>query len=80
MTDTRTLVPTLDGPIPSGADSHQFNSTLTYDVPLDLARFGFVEQEFFVTGRAALYAPPWPDAVSWPEPDRSRCLCGLDQA
>jgi hypothetical protein len=31
-------------------------------------------------GRAALYAPPWPDAVSWPEPDRSRCLCGLDQA
>ncbi|MFF0988387.1 ThiF family adenylyltransferase [Kocuria nitroreducens] len=28
---------------------------------------------------AALYTPPWPDAVSWPELDRSRCLCGLDQ-
>ncbi|GAA1759674.1 ThiF family adenylyltransferase [Kocuria aegyptia] len=28
---------------------------------------------------AALYAPPWPDAVSWLRLDRSRCLCGLDQ-
>ncbi|MFF0904110.1 UNVERIFIED_CONTAM: hypothetical protein RF653_10590 [Kocuria sp. CPCC 205316] len=28
---------------------------------------------------AVLFAPPWPDAVSWPELDRSRCLCGLDQ-
>ncbi|WP_298583719.1 ThiF family adenylyltransferase [uncultured Kocuria sp.] len=28
---------------------------------------------------AALFVPPWPDAVSWPELDRSRCLCGLDQ-
>ncbi|MFI7743999.1 hypothetical protein [Kocuria rhizosphaericola] len=28
---------------------------------------------------ATLFAPPWPDAVSWPELDRSRCLCGLDQ-
>jgi hypothetical protein len=28
---------------------------------------------------AALFAPPWPDAASWPELDRSRCLCGLDQ-
>jgi hypothetical protein len=31
-------------------------------------------------GCAVLFASPWPDAVSWPEPDRSRCLCGLDQA
>lgn len=31
-------------------------------------------------GRAVVFAPPWPDAVSWPELERSRCLCGLDQA
>ncbi|MFE7630531.1 ThiF family adenylyltransferase [Kocuria sp. NPDC057446] len=29
--------------------------------------------------QAALFAPPWPEAVSWPRIDRSRCLCGLDQ-
>lgn len=56
MTDTRALVPTLTGPIPSTAASHQFNSTATYDEPLDLARFGFVEEEFFVSGRSAVYA------------------------
>lgn len=56
MTDTRALVPTLDGPLPTTADSRQFNSTLTYDVPLDLAGFGFVEEEFFVSGRSAVYA------------------------
>jgi len=56
MPDTRTLVPSLTGPIPVTADSHQFNSTLTYDVPLDLGRFGFVEEEFFVSGRSAIYA------------------------
>ena len=54
--DTRGLVPTLDGPIANTPDSHQFNSTLTYDAPLDLTRFGFVEEEFFVAGRSAVYA------------------------
>lgn len=56
MTDTRSLVPTLTGPIPVSADSHQFNSTMTYDVPLDLGRYGFVEEEYFVSGRSAVYA------------------------
>lgn len=28
---------------------------------------------------AALFAPPWPDVVSWPALDRGRCLCGIDQ-
>lgn len=55
MTDTRALVPALTGPIPVTADSHQFNSTLTYDVPLDLAEFGFVEEEYFVSGVSAVY-------------------------
>lgn len=56
MTDTRALVPMLQGPVPVTADSHQFNSALTYDVPLDLALFGFVEEEYFVSGRSAVYA------------------------
>ncbi|MEX5294233.1 hypothetical protein QYM41_02980 [Kocuria sp. CPCC 205268] len=28
---------------------------------------------------AVLFAPPWPDPVASLEPDRSRCLCGIDQ-
>ena len=55
MTNTLTLVPALTGPLLNTAASHQFNSTLTYDEPLDLSAFGFVEQEFFVTGTAAVY-------------------------
>ena len=56
MNPTRTLVPTLTGPIPNTPQSHQFNSTLTYDVPLDLSEHGFVEEEYFVSGTAAVYA------------------------
>lgn len=48
MTETRDLIPTLTGPIRSTQQSHQFNSTPTYDVPLDLSKFGFVGEEFFV--------------------------------
>jgi hypothetical protein len=51
MTETRDLIPTLTGPIRSTQQSHQFNSTPTYDVPLDLSKFGFVEEEFFVLGQ-----------------------------
>ncbi len=56
MTATREVVPSLHGPIPVTAESHQFNSTLTYDVALDLGRFGFVEEEFFVSATSAVYA------------------------
>ncbi len=56
MTETQHHVPALTGPIPSTPRSHQFNSTLTYEDPLDLAKAGFVEEEYFVTGRAAVYA------------------------
>ena len=56
MTETQHQVPALTGPIPSTPRSHQFNSTLTYDDPLDLAKAGFIEEEYFVTGRAAVYA------------------------
>lgn len=54
MATTRELVPLLTGPVT--AHGHQFNSTLTYDEPLDLSGLGFVEEEYFVSGRAAVYA------------------------
>lgn len=48
--------PTLTGPLPNTDADHQFNSVRDYDVPLDLAARGFVEEEFFVSGTAAVYA------------------------
>ncbi len=48
--------PTLHGPLPNTDADHQFNSVRDYDVPLDLAARGFIEEEYFVSGRAAVYA------------------------
>lgn len=52
---TRAQVPTLTGPLPNTAEDHQFNSVRDYDVPLDLDAYGFVEEEYFVSGTAAVY-------------------------
>ena len=48
--------PTLHGPLPNTDADHQFNSVRDYDVPLDLAEHGFVEEEYFVSGTAAVHA------------------------
>lgn len=51
-----TTVPTVIGPIPVTASSHPFLSAASHPVPIDLAKFGYVEEEFFITGRAHVYA------------------------
>lgn len=41
--------------VPMTSESRPFNTTLAATVPLDLAQYGYVEQEFFVRGQAAVY-------------------------
>lgn len=50
------MTASLHGPLPNTDADHQFNSVRDYDTPLDLAAHGFVEEEFFHEGTAAVYA------------------------
>lgn len=51
---TRDHLPTVT-PVPVTRDSRPFNSTVASTVPLDLAAYGWVEEEFFLSGVAAVY-------------------------
>src|SRR5260370_34218933 len=47
-----TAVPKFNGPIPVTADSYPFMDAAHSLVPFDLAKYGYVEQEFIVSGTA----------------------------
>jgi hypothetical protein len=49
------LLPSVQGPIAVGGSSHPFNSSGTQNVPLDLSSRGYVEEEYFVSGKANVY-------------------------
>jgi Alpha/beta hydrolase domain len=46
---------TVRGPIADTATSHEFASVRTVDVPIDLAHYGYEEQEYFYSGTAHVY-------------------------
>jgi len=50
-----TPVPKFTGPIPSTADSYPFLDAAHSLVPFDLSKYGYVEQEFIVSGNANVY-------------------------
>ena len=50
-----TPVPKFTGPIPVTADSYPFLDAAHSLVPFDLAKYGYVEQEFIVSGNANVY-------------------------
>lgn len=50
-----TPVPKFTGPIPVTADSYPFMDAAHSLVPYDLAKYGYVEQEFIVSGSANVY-------------------------
>jgi hypothetical protein len=50
-----TPVPKFAGPIPVTADSYPFLAASHSLVPFDLTKYGYVEQEFIVTGNANVY-------------------------
>jgi len=50
-----TPVPKFTGPIPVTADSYPFMDAAHSLVPFDLSKYGYVEQEFIVSGTANVY-------------------------
>ena len=50
-----TPVPKVTGPIPVTADSYPFLDDAHSLVPYDLSKYGYIEQEFIVSGNANVY-------------------------
>ena len=50
-----TPVPRVGGPVPVTADSRPFMAAADTQTPLNLPAFGYMEEEFFVSGRANVY-------------------------
>lgn len=48
-------LPKVEGPIPVTADSHPFSSMAYAREPLDLAEYGYTEEEYFISGEANVY-------------------------
>ena len=61
--------PTVTGPIPVTASSHPFGGAAHTLVPEDLGRVGYVEHEYFVSGRANVYEWPAPGPAVVRTPD-----------
>lgn len=49
------VVPQVRGPIASNPTSAPWNASIDRIVPLEVGALGYVEEEFFVTGRASVY-------------------------
>ncbi len=45
----------LEGPIPNTADSHTWNGAMWQRLPIDLAEYRYVEEEYYVSGGAHVY-------------------------
>jgi hypothetical protein len=54
-TPAATPIPTVTGPIPVTADSYPLMASAKLQTLVDLPKAGYVEEEFFVTGRANVY-------------------------
>jgi hypothetical protein len=48
-------IPEVEGPIPVTADSYPFGAAIRTNVPQDLSRSGYVEEEYLVSGHANVY-------------------------
>jgi hypothetical protein len=48
-------IPSVTGPIKVTTDSYPFGSAAATAVPQDLSKFGYVEEEFFISGKANVY-------------------------
>src|SRR5215207_5591476 len=56
----RTALPEVTGPLPVSVDSYPFGAADHQLVPQDLARRGYVEEEYLVSGKANVYDWPAP--------------------
>ena len=59
----KTPVPKVTGPLPVSATSYPFGAADHQEVPQDLHKIGYVEEEYLASGKANVY--------SWPAPGRA---------
>jgi hypothetical protein len=64
-----TPLPEVTGPIPVTATSHPFGAADHEGVPEDLGKVGYVEREYFVSGKANVYEWPAPGPAVVRTPD-----------
>jgi hypothetical protein len=57
-------LPTVDGPIPNTAVSHAFLSSDNLKQPIDLSKYGYIEEEYLVSGDARVFG--WPEKSDLP--------------
>lgn len=55
-----TPIPTVHGPLASTAESYPFGAASHQEVPQDLSKLGYVEEEYLVSGNSNVYT--WPAA------------------
>jgi Alpha/beta hydrolase domain len=65
----KTPVPDVDGPLPVSPTSYPFGAADHQLVPQDLARSGYVEEEYIVSGTANVYTWPAPGPARVRTPD-----------
>ncbi|MGP4033376.1 alpha/beta hydrolase domain-containing protein [Pseudarthrobacter sp. 1C304] len=58
--DGTTPIPTVQGPLASTAESYPFGAANHQEVPQDLSKLGYVEEEYLVSGTSNVYT--WPAA------------------
>jgi hypothetical protein len=67
--EARTPLPQVTGPLPVSADSYPFGAADHQLVPQDLAKHGYVEEEYLVSGTANVYEWPAPGPAVVRTPD-----------
>jgi Alpha/beta hydrolase domain len=67
--DAKTPIPEVTGPLPVSAESYPFGAADHQLVPQDLARSGYVEEEYLVSGTANVYTWPAPGPAQVRTPD-----------
>jgi hypothetical protein len=55
-------LPQLSGPLPTTPASHAFLASEHQQVPVDLKAYGYIEEEYLVSGEAGIYA--WPQGMT----------------
>ena len=48
-------IPAAEGPIPTTTESYPFGAAIRTNMPQDLSRFGYIEEEYLVSGFANVY-------------------------
>lgn len=66
-------VPALQGPIPETADSIAWNSVSKQTTPIDLAAIGYIEEEYFISGKVNVYQWDQPGPAKVRTPDVPYC-------